>query len=134
MKQEISSVLKSSKLKSPKSFFHELDNSLYSATSSTFIGKVYADFNLQNIADPAAKADDGGYPQLQSEYVIKSNPDLIYLSDGEQIANVAARPGWSGIAAVSNKKIITLPSDIPSRWGPRIVDFYKFIAKSIKSN
>ena len=115
-------------------FYHELDNSLYSATSSTFIGKVYADFGLRNIADAAAKADDGGYPQLQSEYVIAANPDIIFLADsqyGESAAKVGARTGWSTINAIKTGRVIELPADIPSRWGPRIADFYRLIADAI---
>ena len=115
-------------------FYHELDNSLYSATSSTFIGKVYADFGLRNIADAAAKADDGGYPQLQGEYVIAANPDIIFLADsqyGENVAKVGARTGWSTIKAIKTGKVIELPADIPSRWGPRIADFYRLIADAI---
>lgn len=114
--------------------FHELDNTLYSATSATFIGKVYADFGLTNTADAAAKADDGGYPQLQNEYVISANPKYIFLADGqygESVAKVAARPGWSSIDAIQNNKVIVLPADISSRWGPRIVNFYQAIAHAL---
>ena len=117
-----------------ESFYHELDNTLYSATSNTFIGKVYSDFGLVNIADAAAKADDGGYPQLQNEYVISANPKFIFLSDsqyGENAESVAKRPGWSSIAAVKNNKVISLPADIASRWGPRIADFYQLIANAL---
>jgi iron complex transport system substrate-binding protein len=135
MKKSIAATLKIAKLTTSKSFFHELDNTLYSATSSTFIGTVYKDFNLVNIADAAAKADDGGYPQLQSEYVIKANPDYIFLADatdGESTQTVSSRAGWSTINAVAAKRVIALPADLPSRWGPRIVDFYKYVAGAIK--
>ena len=112
-------------------FFHELDNTLYTATSNTFIGHVYSDFGYSNIADAADAADSGGYPQLTSEYVLKANPKVIFLSDNEPVANVKARAGWSNIDAVKKNKIITLPDDIPSRWGPRLVDFYQFIAANL---
>ena len=120
--------------KSNKSFYHELDNTLFSATSSTFIGKVYADFGLKNIADAASKADDGGYPQLQNEYLIASNPNIIFLADAQygEVANkVALRPGWSEISAVKTMKIISLPADISSRWGPRIIEFYRIVANAL---
>ena len=116
------------------SIYHELDNTLYSATSSTFIGKVYSDFGLINIADAASKADDGGYPQLQNEYIISANPKYIFLADanyGEDAAKVEARPGWNSIDAVKNQKVISLPSDISSRWGPRIANFYQLIADAL---
>ena len=113
------------------SIFHELDNTLYTVTSHTFIGHVYSDFGFSNIADAADTADSGGYPQLTSEYVLKANPKIIFLSDNEPIANVQARAGWSNIDAVKNHKIVNLPDDIPSRWGPRLVDFYQFVAANL---
>ncbi|MSV97160.1 MAG: ABC transporter substrate-binding protein [Actinobacteria bacterium] len=134
MKSKIRAAIKSGRQAKKISFFHELDNTLYTATSDTFIGKVYKDFNLTNVADPAASADSAGYPQLQSEYLIKSNPRIIFLSDaqyGESLATLMKRPGWNGISAVSKKSVIALPEDIPSRWGPRLVDFYEFIAAAI---
>ena len=134
MKKKISAAIKAGKTSKKISFFHELDNTLYTATSDTFIGKVYKDFNLINIADPAATADSAGYPQLQSEYVIKANPKIVFLADaqyGESLATLTQRPGWNGIAAVKNKNVVALPEDIPSRWGPRLVDFYQFIADTI---
>jgi iron complex transport system substrate-binding protein len=134
MKSKISAAVKSRRTTKKISFFHELDNTLYTATSDTFIGRVYKDFNLINIADPAASADSAGYPQLQSEYVIKANPKIIFLADaqyGESLATLTKRPGWNGIAAVKNKNVVALPEDIPSRWGPRLVDFYQFVADAI---
>ena len=134
MKKKISTAIKAGKTSKKISFFHELDNTLYTATSDTFIGKVYKDFNLINIADPAATADSAGYPQLQSEYVIKANPKIVFLADaqyGESLETLNKRPGWNGIAAVKHKNVVALPEDIPSRWGPRLVDFYQFIADTI---
>ncbi|CAB4738122.1 MAG: ABC transporter substrate-binding protein [Actinobacteria bacterium] len=134
MKRRISAAIKAGKTSKKITFFHELDNTLYTATSDTFIGKVYKDFNLVNIADPAAKADSAGYPQLQSEYVIKANPKIVFLADaqyGESLATLTKRAGWNGISAIKNKNVVALPEDIPSRWGPRLADFYEFIANSV---
>lgn len=134
MKKSIAEIIKTARKTSPVSFFHEVDNTNYSATSKTFVGHVYADFNLTNIADSAKLADASGYPQLQNEYIIKANPHIIFLSDaqyGESSKTVATRVGWSHISAVAKKHVIALPADIPSRWGPRLVDFYRFVASSI---
>jgi len=127
----IKSILNRAKVSGKVTFFHELDNTLYSVTSDTFIGKVYKDFGLINIADKAAGADSYGYPQLSAEYLVKSDPAIIFLADaeyGESAATVKARAGWSGITAVAKKNVFALPNDIPSRWGPRLVDFYRFVA------
>jgi iron complex transport system substrate-binding protein len=130
----IKSILNRAKVSGKVTFFHELDNTLYSVTSDTFIGKVYKDFGLINIADKAAGADSYGYPQLSAEYVLKTDPDIIFLADaeyGESPATVRARAGWSGITAVTKKNVFALPNDIPSRWGPRLVDFYRTVAASL---
>uniref|UniRef100_UPI00404AEF20 ABC transporter substrate-binding protein n=1 Tax=Candidatus Planktophila sp. TaxID=2175601 RepID=UPI00404AEF20 len=127
----IKSILNRAKVSGKVTFFHELDNTLYSVTSDTFIGKVYKDFGLINIADKAAGADSYGYPQLSAEYLVKSDPAIIFLADaeyGESAATVKARAGWSGITAVTKKNVFALPNDIPSRWGPRLVDFYRYVA------
>ena len=61
----------------PLTVFHELDDTGYTVTSSTFIGHVYGQLGLQNIADAAG----GDYPQLNAETIIAANPDLIFLAD-----------------------------------------------------
>jgi iron complex transport system substrate-binding protein len=119
---------------SPLTYYHEVDQTLYSATSKTFIGQVYGLFGLTNIADPADK-DKGGYPQLSNEAILRANPDLIFLADAQCCAQnattVAARPGWNTLAAVKNGNIVALDDDLASRWGPRIVDLARSIADAI---
>ncbi len=60
--------------------YHELDPTYFSASSSTFIGSIYALFGLENIADEAPGAETG-YPQLSAEYVVGAAPDVIVLAD-----------------------------------------------------
>jgi len=137
MKSKISSILARAKKLTNASIYHELDNTLYSATSTTFIGSVYKNFGVTNIADAAATADSGGYPQLTSEYVVSANPTVIFLDDGaygESAATVSARAGWAGLNAVVQKRIVVLPLDIADRWGPRLVDLYAFIANALANN
>jgi iron complex transport system substrate-binding protein len=116
--------------------YHELGPDYFSATSDTFIGSVYELFGLVNIADAAADADAGGYPQLSGEYVVSESPDVIVLADTkccEQTAEtVAKRPGWDQVEAVANGDIIEADDDIASRWGPRTVDFVALIAENLE--
>lgn len=115
-------------------YYHELDTTLYSATSKTFIGQVYGLFGLTNIADPADQ-DSGGYPQLSAEHILKANPDLIFLADvkccGQNAKTVAARPGWSTLDAVRNGNVVELDDDLASRWGPRVVDLARSVADAV---
>ena len=131
MKAAIAKAISTGKRKSPTPIFHEVDSTLYSATSKTFIGHVYSDFNTTNIADAADTADSYGYPQLTNEYILKANPAVIFVGDGESVKKISSRPGWKSIKAVSKKQIIALPDDIPSRWGPRLVDFYQFVSRTL---
>ena len=115
-------------------FYHELDDTYYSITSSTFIGQLYTMVGLENIADQA-KGAGGGYPQLSAEYIIDADPDLIFLADtkccGQSLATVADRPGWDRIEAVEEGNVIPLDDDVASRWGPRVVDYLRRIAQAV---
>jgi len=106
-------------------YYYELDPTFYSVTSASFIGGLLAPSGMTNIADPA-DADGFGYPQLNAEYIIDSNPTLILLADtkccGASIETVAERPGWASMSAVENGSVVELDDDIASRWGPRIAD------------
>jgi iron complex transport system substrate-binding protein len=121
-------------LAEPITFFHEIDNTLYTASSATFIGQVYALLGLTNIADAVDTADSFGYPQLSAEYVIESDPDIIFLADGaygESAETVTARPGWSELQAVLKGNIVVVDADLSSRWGPRIVDFVAVVVEAV---
>jgi iron complex transport system substrate-binding protein len=116
------------------SVFHELTPDLYSATSRTFVGQVYRVLGMRNIAD-GADAAGSGYPQLSAEAVIAANPDVIVLADskccGQTARTVAARPGWSAIAAVRNRRVVAVDDDVASRWGPRIATFIRLVANAV---
>jgi iron complex transport system substrate-binding protein len=115
--------------------YHELDPTYYSATSKTFIGSIYRLFGFKNIAD-AADSTGGGYPQLSAEYIIAQNPQIIVLADtkccGQNASTVAARPGWSTINAVQHQRVYGAADDVASRWGPRIVQFARSVARIAK--
>jgi iron complex transport system substrate-binding protein len=118
----------------PPKVYHEVDQTYFSADSSTFIGSVYTKLGIKDIAD-AAKQTAGGYPQLSAEFVVSSAPDLIVLADAkccqQSPAMVSKRPAFSTIPAVKNGKVIAVDDDIASRWGPRIADFTDQVATAM---
>ncbi len=120
----------------PLSYYYELDPTLYSVTSKTFVGSLFSRFGLTNVAD-AADPDGakGGYPQLSQESLVKANPDMIFLADSkccaQSPATVKARKGWAGVTAVKSGQIVALDDDIASRWGPRVVDLTQSIADAV---
>ena len=118
------------------SYYYELDPSLYSVTSKTFVGSIMTSLGLTSVAD-AADADGkaGGYPQLSQEAVVGADPDLIFLADTkccqQNAATVGARKGWAALSAVKNGRVVALDDDIASRWGPRVVDLVRAVAGAV---
>ncbi|WP_067966928.1 ABC transporter substrate-binding protein [Nocardiopsis trehalosi] len=113
-------------------YYHELDAGMYSVTSETFIGQVYSEFGLENIAD-AAEDTAGGYPQLSAEFVVEQNPDLVFLAYGgeDAAAELAERPAFDTVTAVENGDVVELDPDIASRWGPRVVDLAESVSAAV---
>jgi iron complex transport system substrate-binding protein len=132
MQRRIASAVRSVPNGPALTYFHELSPDLYTASSRTFIGRVYSLFGLRNIADRAS----GPYPQLSAEYVIAANPHFIVLADTkcckQSAATVARRPGWRTIRAVRRHRVFGLDDDIPSRWGPRIAGFVEIVARIVR--
>jgi iron complex transport system substrate-binding protein len=136
MRSSINALVASTpKIVGPPTYYYELDQTYYTATSATFIGSIFKRFGLTNIAD--AKGKTSAYPQLSAEYIVKSDPDLIFLADticcGQSPKTVAARPGWSAISAVRNGEVIPLNDSVASQWGPRIVTLTSDIHAAIVS-
>ncbi len=116
----------------PLTYYHELDSTLFTVTSGTFIGELYALAGLENVADATDPGgESGGYPQLSAEYLIDADPDLVFLADtkccGQTAETFAGRPGFAGMRAVADGNVVLLDDDIASRWGPRVVDLLEQI-------
>lgn len=119
----------------PLTYYHELDPTYFSVTSATFIGDVYSRLGLQSIADEAGDPAADPFPQLSEELIVSADPDVIFLADAECCGvtpeQVAARPGWAGITAVAEDRVVPVNEDTASRWGPRVVDFMADVATAL---
>lgn len=114
--------------------YHEISPDFFSATSQTFIGSVYEQLGLRNIADEAG----GGapdFPQLSAEYILDADPDVIVLADttccGQTAEKAAARPGWDTLSAIQENNVVPVDDDLAARWGPRTVDFIEVVARAL---
>ena len=135
MKTRIGKVVRAAKGKAGRlSVYHELTPDFYSASSHSFVGKVYAALGLENIADEADSAGTG-FPQLSAEHIVASSPDVIVLADsiccGQKPSTVAARPGWERINAVRTGSIVSVHDSVASRWGPRLVSFFRALSAAL---
>ncbi len=116
----------------PVRIYHELDDTFFSASSNSFIGELYGLLGVENIAD-AADEEGFGFPQLSPEYLIEADPEVIVFTTqvGYTADDIAARPGWDAITAVSTGNLVQVDADIASRWGPRVVEFLEVVAAEV---
>jgi len=113
--------------------FYEIDasdpNKPYTTGPGTFIDLLIARAGGQNLPGLT-----DAYPQVSLEQIVLANPAIILLGDafyGTTPEAVAARPGWSKIAAVTNDRVLPFDDNLVSRPGPRLVDGLEALAQAI---
>src|SRR5258708_1687268 len=114
--------------------FHEVDASdltkMYTVGPGSFIDDLIKIAGGTNIA-AGAKTQ---YPTISAEEVVKADPEIVVLGDsayGTTGDAVAARPGWSAISAVKNKRVYPVPGNLFSRPGPRLGDAAEAYARLV---
>lgn len=109
--------------------YYEVSRGPYAAGAASFLGETLARLGVQNIV-PASL---GPFPELNPEFVVKANPDLIIVNrDG--VADLVSRPGWSGIRAVRERRICALSpdqTDVVVRPGPLLAEGARILADCI---
>ncbi|MBM3817238.1 MAG: ABC transporter substrate-binding protein [Actinobacteria bacterium] len=136
MQEEIAEIVAGiTKTNPPLTYFYELDPTLYTVTSNTFIGGVMSALGLASVADGVEAGND--YPQLSAEVLVEKDPSIIFLADtkccAQSLETVAARDGWAGLTAVQTGSVVELDDDIASRWGPRLVELVRVVAEAVTS-
>lgn len=107
--------------------FYELDPTLFTAAPNTFIGSMLSMLKARNIA-PQGPAQ---FPQLTAEAVLSADPEVVLLSHPGSPAEVATRPGWSGVAAVRNNRVVSIDPDLVNRPGPRLAQGIRLLGKAL---
>ncbi|HTW10848.1 MAG TPA: ABC transporter substrate-binding protein [Acidimicrobiales bacterium] len=119
-----------------ESYYVELDPAYYySATSKTFIGAEFSLFGMRDIADAASHGS--AYPALSPEYVLKADPDYVFLADTvccrQSPATFARRPGFSALRAVKLHHVIGVNDSVASQWGPHTIElFVHLVARTVR--
>jgi iron complex transport system substrate-binding protein len=113
--------------------FYEIDASNpdkpYTTGPGTFIDLLIARAGGQNLPGLT-----DAYPQVSLEQIVLANPAVILLGDafyGTTPEAVAGRPGWTGIAAVKDNRVLPFDDNLVSRPGPRLVDGLEALARAI---
>ena len=103
--------------------FHEIDASdltkMYTVGPGSFVDDLIKLAGGTNIA-AGAKSQ---YPTISAEEVVRADPEIVVLADaayGTTGDAVAARPGWSALSAVKNKRVYPVDGNLFSRPGPRL--------------
>src|SRR5437773_650975 len=114
--------------------YHELDASdpakIFTVGPGSYINDLIDIAGGTNIAARAASA----YPQLSAEEILKTDPEIIVLAAdvySPKPSDVAARQGWSIIAAVKNNRIVTIDPNLINRPGPRVGEAAEAYAKLV---
>ena len=113
----------------PLSVYFEVDDSIFAAGEASFIGELLTRLGARNIV-PAAL---GPFPKLNPEYVVRHNPDVIFISQ-PQVRSLASRPGWAGLRAVRQQRICSMSAqtlDVVVRPGPRVADGMRALARCL---
>jgi iron complex transport system substrate-binding protein len=102
------------------SVYFEIDRAPYAAGPASFIGEMLTRLGTHNIVT----ADLGPFPKLNPEYVVRHNPDVIFVSPTDE-PHLAERPGWGQIRAVKEHRLCVFAPDVRDtivRPGPRVAE------------
>jgi iron complex transport system substrate-binding protein len=126
---EIDAIAEQAEALEPVSVYYEIDPTPFSVGPASFIGVLLAKAGGDNIVT----ADLGDFPQLEPEFVIAADPEVIIVSEEDADA-LAERPGWANITAIAQGRVVTTDAvtrDTISRPGPRMVDAVRFFAQAL---
>ncbi len=109
--------------------YFEVNSAPYAAGEASFIGETLSRLGARNIV-PASL---GPFPQLNPEYVVRANPDLIMVGDSNYIG-LEQRPGWRGMRALRERRLCVFTpeeSDMLVRPGPRMAEGARIMARCL---
>ena len=109
--------------------YFEVGRGPYAASEASFIGETLARLGVKNIVP----GELGPFPRINPEFVVRSDPDLIMISQAEA-PGLESRPGWSRMRAVRGRHVCLFsPADsqLMVRPGPRMAQAAQLMAQCI---
>jgi iron complex transport system substrate-binding protein len=107
----------------------EVSPTPFGASASSFIGETLTGMGVGNIL-PATM---GPFPQVNPEFVVRAQPDVIMAGDSSRVSMVQ-RPGWSALRAIKAQRICVFKqaeSDMLVRAGPRMAEGARLMAECL---
>lgn len=132
MKTKIAEIEeKAAEISEPKSVIVEVSPApdIFVVGKNTFMDEMLTLIHAENGA-----GDLEGWVNLDEEAVIERNPDVIITTYGYYTENAVdlllSREGWQDVAAVKNKQVYDVHSDLVTRSGPRLAEGLEEAGKS----
>lgn len=108
----------------------EVNSALYAGSDASFIGQTLSRLGVRNIVP----AHLGIFPKLNPEFVVRADPDLIVVGEGDA-QSLRQRPGWASLRAVREQRVCAFSPaqfDILVRPGPRMAQAARIMAKCLE--
>lgn len=110
--------------------YFEVSREPYAAGASSFIGEMLTRLGAGNIV----AASLGPFPQLNPEYIVRADPDLIMIGDGSA-HGLEQRPGWASLRALRERRVCAFTpeqADTLVRPGPRMAQGAQLMAQCLR--
>ena len=111
--------------------YFEVSPAPHAASEASFIGETLTRLGARNVV-PATL---GPFPQLNPEFVVRTQPDVIMVGDSSW-ALMRNRPGWASLSALQQQRVCTFTpeqSDVLVRPGPRMAEAAALMAQCLRS-
>jgi iron complex transport system substrate-binding protein len=130
MDAEADAIAKSAQVAGPVTCFFEVYYPpLTTVGPDTFIFDLLERAGCDSVTDEA-KSD---YPEWSVDELVADGPD-VYLVTPESARSVAAvskRPGFAGIPAIRNGRVVLVDGDLVTRAGPRVIEGLRQLAEAL---
>jgi iron complex transport system substrate-binding protein len=111
--------------------YFEVSAAPHAASEASFIGELLARIGLRNVVPGAL----GPFPQINPEFVVRADPDVIMLAEDQLASGLAGRPGWARLRAVKAGRICVFhgaQGDVLVRAGPRMAQGARLMVQCVK--
>ncbi len=106
--------------------YFEVSRGPYAAGQTSFIGETLSRLGVRNVVP----ADLGPFPRLSPEFVLRTQPDLVMVSN-RSAQPLALYPGWQHLRAVVAGRLCVFgpeQADVLVRPGPRMAEAARIMA------
>lgn len=111
--------------------YFEVSTAPYAASESSFVGELLTRIGVRNIVPGAL----GPFPQLNPEFIVRADPDVIMLAEDEPAARIETRPGWNRLRAVREGRVCAFTDeerDVLVRAGPGMADAARLMVQCLR--